>query len=298
MLTIAVFHCTAHVGAAWNCAEGLIAALTRMGHRVINAGDPRSAPAPLELVRSADLILLASAEWYAHLMWQHYGNRWRELKMPKATWYAESFHRDDQEFNFNTCRDLADRHFFPAIQDAEEFGGTWLPFGVDTEIFRPKNVPKQYEAAFLGSLYPKRIEYLKRIDYRLTYIQSVSDRDPVKSFQRLADAYSSTKIFVNLPALSRLLVTKVSEVMACGTMLITPKIDHPSGIRNMSLFEHEKHLVYYSPERPEEIAQFVRYYLAHDHEREAIAESGYEAILGTHQLESRLQTILDELAVG
>ena len=188
-----------------------------------------------------------------------YGTRFEQKKRLGT---RESFHRDDRNFDFNSVRGLADFHYFPAIQDAEEFGGKWLPFGVDTSIFRPKPVEVIHDAAFLGTMYQKRAEYVGRIGYPLVRMQSVSSPNVRTSFDLLADAYCSTKIFVNLPALSRLLVTKVTEVMACGTFLLTPRLDHHSAYRNMEPFEHGKHLVYYNPDDPEEIARLVNYYLA------------------------------------
>ena len=55
--------------------------------------------------------------------------------------------------------------FCPAIQD-EKYGFRYLPFGVDTEIFKPAfsegdgnafmpiKPPKSIDAAFIGLLYP------------------------------------------------------------------------------------------------------------------------------------------------
>jgi hypothetical protein len=295
---IVVFHNTAAVGSAWCCAEGIVSALREMGHRVTDGGNPYKAQIPFSTLREADLIVLGAPEWFPDALRARYGAIWGTLRARKAAWYAESFHRDDRDFDFNAVRSLADRHYFPAIQDAEEFGGQWLPFGVDTGLFRPRSAAATHDAAFLGTIYPKRAQYLARIPYKLQRIQSVSSPDVRRSFELLADAYGSTKIFVNLPALSRLLVTKVSEVMACGTFLLTPRLDHPSALRNMAPFEDRRHLVYYDPNRPEEIADLVTYYLAHPEEREAIAAAGRAEILKNHAMRLPLQKILDDAQSG
>lgn len=291
---IVVFHNTAAVGSAWCCAEGIVSELRAMGYRVADGGNPHASQLPAATLREADLIILGAPEWFARPLQLRYGAVWSGLRARKAAWYAESFHRDDRDFDFNTVRGLADHHYFPAIQDAEEFGGQWLPFGVDTAMFRPKSVPVVHDAAFLGTIYPKRAEYLARIPYKLERIQSVSSPDVRRSFALLADAYGSTRIFVNLPALSRLLVTKVTEVMACGTFLLTPRLDHPSAHRNMAPFEDRKHLVYYDPHAPAEIARLIEYYLAHPAERDAIAAAGRAEILKNHAMRLPLQKILDD----
>jgi hypothetical protein len=267
--------------------------LRSLGYRVLDGGDPRVNSVPIEHLRQADLIIMNAVEWYDEVLINRYGlQAWQALKAPKAAWYAESAHRDDRSFPFDRCRPLADNHYFPAAQDAVEFGGEWLPFGADLSVFKPKPVEKRHDAAFLGMMYPKRAEYVSRIGYPLNILPPVSDPDPLRSFERLADAYSSTRIFVNLPSYSRLLVTKVTEVMACRTMLVTPKVDHPSGTLNMSQFTDGKHLVYYDSERPADIGDIVQHYLRSPNELDAIATAGFEEVLHAHTLSQRLKKII------
>jgi spore maturation protein CgeB len=292
--TVAVFHCTARVGSAWCCAEGISLTLAAMGYQVMDCGHPQLGAPPIEALRRADLIILGAVEWYGDVLLQRYGADWAALPMPKLAWYAESAHRDDRDFPFGRYRGLADLHYSPAAQDAAEFRGTWLPFGADTVLFTPRPVEKRHDAAFLGSLYPKRVEYLQRIGVPLARMAPVSDPDPVRSFARLAEAYGSTRIFVNLPAYSRLLVTKVTEVMACGTMLVTPAMDHPSALANMAQFADGRHLVYYPPDRPGALAEILAHYLHTPTEREAIAAAGREEVVRAHSLRARLERMLSD----
>ncbi len=217
-----------------------------------------------------------------------------DLKTPKIAWYAESAYRDDRSFDFAGCRSLADLHYFPAAQDAAEFGGERLPFGVDTELFFPRPGIKRPGAWFLGTLYPKRLEYIRAIGCPIELLPQTSDPDLVKSFDNLCTAYSSAEIFVNLPAYSRLLVTKVTEVMACRTMLVTPKLNHPSGFANMARFESGKHLVHYDQNRPSELRDILSYYGEHAVEREAVAYAGWEEVRHRHTLRWRLERILSD----
>jgi hypothetical protein len=103
---------------------------------------------------------------------------------------------------------------------------------------------------------------------------------------------------VNLPALSRLLVTKIAEVMACGRMLITPSIDHPTGTRNMAQFEDGRHLVYYDSARPRDLADIVNHYLQHPEERDAIASAGRLEVRRGHTLEARLRAMIADVEFG
>lgn len=291
---IVVFHNTAAVGSAWCCAEGIISVYREMGYNVVDGGNPGRSQISIRQLQQADLIVLGAPEWFAGPLMMQYGAVWHSLKAKKAAWYAESFHRDDRDFDFETVRHLADKHYFPAIQDAEEFGGQYLPFGADLSVFKAKPVEVQHDAAFLGTIYQKRAEYIARIGFPLACIRSVSSAVPRKSFEMLADAYCSMKIFVNLPAYSRLLVTKVTEIMACGTFLLTPRLDHPSGMRNMDLFQSGKHLVYYNPDDPAEIGRLIRYYLDHPEERAQIAANGRDEVVRKHSMRIPLQKIIDD----
>jgi hypothetical protein len=296
--TVAVFHCQAFPGSPWCCAEGLLVALASLGFEVINCGRPQWNHAPLEDLQRADLIIMSGLEWYHDILAERYGEAWHELKAPKAALFTESMYRDDGCFPVARIQAFADICFFPAIQDAKEFGGKWLPFGVDVDIFHPRPVEKRHRAAFLGTLYQKRVDYINSISYPLEILPVVNHDDRRTAFELLAEVYSATLIFVNLPALSRLVVTKVTEVMACRTLLITPAIDHPSGIPNMSLFENGKHLVYYDPSRPEDIGLLIEHYLAHPEAANAIAEAGWREVTRAHTLRQRMERVISEVSAA
>ena len=291
---IAVFHTGANWDAAWGCAEGVVDTLVDLGYRVINCGNPNRQRVSIELLQTADLILICSPEWIGAAIIHHYGNIWRELPAYKAAWYVESEERDDRTFDFGKTLDLADINYFPAKQDADKLGGEWLPFGVDSNVFYPRAITKRYNAGFLGQLYPKRMEYISKINFPIVRMNAVRHSDIKYSFNLLAESYCSTLIFVNLPSYSRLLVTKVTEVMACGTMLVTPKVDHPSGAENLRQFTDRKHLVYYDPKHPSEIGDIVKHYVANPGEREEIARNGLIEIEKGHTLRNRLNKIVSD----
>ncbi len=291
---VAVFHPTSYVGSAWCCSEGILHALNKLGYEVINCGHISNSTVTLEALKKVDLIILSAVEWYAKILMDRFGDAWYTITTPKLAWVAESAYRDDQNFPFKDLQPIADAWYYPAAQDAMEFKGGWLPFGVDTDIFKPQEIAKSHNVAFLGSMYQKRVDYLQKIDYPITHIKSVSDPDPARSFALLAEAYNSTKIFLNLPALSRLLVTKVTEVMACKTMLVTPALDHPTAQQNMLPFENGKHLIYYNPNSPGELKSIFEHYLHHPEEAEKIAYSGWEEVTQRHALTQRIEQMIKD----
>lgn len=293
--SVAIFHCGSGVGSAWNLAQGIIHSFAAQGYDVLDCGDPRSTQIEFSSLQHADMILMSALEWYWPIIQERYGQSWLDLPAPKVAWYAESSRRDDHDFSFGSCKHLADFHYYPAIQDAEEYGGQWLPFGTDTEVFRPSKFKREIDAAFLGTLYPARMDFCRSIDFPIAYIPSVSGATPLESAQALANAYCYPKIFVNLPALSRLLVAKITEVMACGTMILTPSIDHPSGIGNMKQFENNKHLIYYDVSRPKELGEIIQHYINHPDERKSIARAGFLEVISKHTLHHRVAKIVSDL---
>ena len=291
--TIAVFHAFASRVCAWSVSDGIVDALARMGYAVMDCGRPPRITVNLDQLKCVDLIILSGPEIFWSLVERWYPH-WSYLKMPKAAWYTESAHRDDRDFDFGALKHIADRHYYPAAQDAEEFGGTWLPFGVDTEMFRPKRVSEKSPAAFIGNVYPKRRQFAEAITFNLDHVIPAQSTKPRQSFEHLADAYSSIEIFVNMPSYSRLLVTKVTEARACGCMVLTPVIDHPSAGWNLTQFENGEHLVYYNPERPGELGDIIEHFRKHPERREEIASAGLQEILKNHRLETRLRRIIED----
>ena len=289
---VAVFHCSAHVGSAWACAEGIVTTLQKMGLHVLDCARPINNRYSIADLMKTDLIILSAPEWYYEQILECYGLSWFDLKAKKIAWFAESAQRDDRNFPFSEVLKLVDEAFYPAIQDASEFGGHWMPFGVDIDIFKPLNIEKIFDVSFIGSMYPKRLDFVKNINFPVTHIQSLSDPNIVKSFELLTQAYNSTKIFLNLPALSRLLVTKVTEVMACGTLLFTPKLDHPSSLANLNSFQDGVELIYYDPTNTNELRKLLQYYVGNPLEANSIAQNGYQKVVSNFTLESQLSKIL------
>lgn len=372
-MKIAVLYCGT-LTAAWSVADGLVTTLQRMGHTVLPLvrGRQETVPVTVELLNHADLVLVSGPE---HIFVSEQLTPWRKgeltreewttkVKTPKAFWYLESWHREDRNFPFEKLAAYADHHFFAAAQDAEAFDdehfakgrSTWLPFGVDTQVFRPtpcphclrglnftidakgaaketistitgilKNTTKEEDlpvckkclgsgiepqspdisVGFVGHVYGKRQAFLNSLGQHLKnfpYLIRVGnvqmqDIDGVpwrEQTHRLAWNYKRCAIFLNLPHLSELLVTKIFEVMACGVFLMTPVLTGP-GEANCQLFEHTKHLVYYSPSNFPFLVQSMEQFLDDRLKMNQIAANGYYEIKKKHTLEQRLTVILETM---
>lgn len=149
--------------------------------------------------------------------------------------------------------------------------------------------------------YPKQEKFAKNFD--VCFIGHINSRNREDALERLfkefpnfdygqalfedvAKRFGNSKICFNI-AMTDDINMRNYEVMATGSFLLTnwiPSIEE--------LFEDGKHLVLYRSE--DEMIEKVKYYLAHDEEREKIAQAGYEHVMANHTIQHRVDVILNE----
>lgn len=300
-MKLACFH-PASIFCAWSVATGLVDTLNRMGHQTTGFSidvtkkqiDCRQYPT-VEQLRGFDGILISGPEHLRSHLLQLYPH-WHKISVPKVAWMHETVEREDYgRMPLEEIRKFANFTFCSAVQD-EQYGFKWLPFGVDTEVFKPDwNQPKEYDAAFIGLIYPKRAAFLetlkpflKGITLKLGNVQ-VLDLSGVRireSAALYADNLRKIKVFVNLPSLSELVVTKVYEALACGTFLITPAI--PSQKNYDNILAH-----YYDPAKPADLAERIRFCLNNEDERIQATRMCCQQVHRLDRLELRCEVLLD-----
>lgn len=248
-MKLAVFF-PASLFSAWACSYGLVNTLRRMGHEVIPyACNPQHQGKPTD-VGNVDGVIVSGPE---HLLHNSPDIQRMGIRPPVVSWLHETVEREDYgKLDVDAIKRCADIIFCPGIQD-EKYGFRYLPFGVDTEVFNPgprimeryasagqnagdSLTPKTIGAGFIGLLYPKRQEFLAKlkkhgVDLTTGNVQvlELGGVNPQKTAELYAENIRKIRVFVNLPTLSQLAVTKVYEVMACGTHLLTPQV---SDMRN------------------------------------------------------------------
>lgn len=289
--------------------------LERMGHEVLDCSFPSNAvqnweqvPAPtVEQLLTCDVVFSTYHEYVQPWLEKKYSfEQWSMLmgRVPVLARFDESMDRGDLWLpqRVPTLKQWATHYSFPAAQDAGKYGGKWLPYGADTTIFYPdEGEPKKYEVGFIGTLYPKRHEYLMKliqhVGRKTTFhsgnvlVQDIAGIRERETTELLAENYRQIKIFFCLPPMSRLLVEKIFDIMACDTMVMYPR--YPDDARkNMTLFEDEKHIVYYELGFFANNGKQVKYYLEHPDEISRIAKAGGAFVRSEYTLESMLQKML------
>jgi spore maturation protein CgeB len=146
-------------------------------------------------------------------------------------------------------------------------------------------------------MYPKRAQFLEELAPHLGEIKLVHGNVQVQDLSGLriretaalyADNLRRIKVFVNLPTLCQLAVTKIFEVLACGTFLITPAIADQRNFENLQA-------LFYNSSRPDQLGERVRYCLEHDDERIAATRQCCDQVHQLHRLELRCAVLLSAL---
>ncbi len=306
--------------ASWSLSMGLPLVAARMGHEVIAGGFPptskitkaqeeaiRARIPSVEELHSCDLILVCGPEHLKEWI-KHYYPEWKTLKTPKAGWYHEDMVRlaSEHRILYDNVAPLIDFHFMPNAHDAEKYKAEWVPVGVDVTMFNPgwdsrsgekklwehgmSSALRDIDCAFIGLLYEKRKKFLEHfqpfmagVDFKVGHVM-VQDLDGIniqKSAALLADTYRRTKVLVNFPSLSNVLVAKVLEASACGAYVVSARQD---GVNSPAA-------ALYPEDSPNIAADQVRHALDCESVRQAWARKSCEDVHQNHKMELRLEKI-------
>lgn len=324
--------------ASWLSLGGYRATLEQMGHEVIDCSLPGNHPGvklpqigilrqrmpTINQLNECDAIISFFHEYTQLWLEDLYETEWHEKRTaPVIARFDESMDRLDAGIplpmgltkgatsaqRVAELKRWADAFSFPAAQDAEKYGGQWLPFGADVNMFKPDDplepTRKEYEMGFIGSMYDIRQTYMEKLSPFLegvtfsytpqgwpVVVMDISGIRTRETTELLAKNYRQIKLFFCLPPRSHLLVCKLFEVMACGTFVMYPRMHVGGSDKNNVIFENNKHLAYYDPGYLKANAAQVRHFLEHDDEREEIARAGCELVHEKYRLDQMLDRLL------
>jgi len=304
--------------------------LTRMGHEVRDCFFPGNtvqvtaeilAKMPtMEQLLESDLVISFYHEYTQPWLKVIYPfEQWELLmeKVPVLARFDESMDRGDLWLpqRVPELKKWARYYSFPAAQDAEKYGGEWLPYGADTTIFHPPTLNglsdgpiisklKKYDLGFIGSLYQQRHEYLMKliqhVGAKTTFysgcvlVQDLGGLRERETTELLAENYRQIRIFFLLPPMSRLLVEKTFDIMASDTLVMFPRFPGDAA-KNLTIFKEETHIVYYELGFFANNGKQVKYYLEHPEECERIARAGGELVRRDYTLEGMLQKMIGKV---
>jgi spore maturation protein CgeB len=218
---------------------------------------------------------------------------YKKIDIP-AAFYAVDTHLVF-DFHKNIINDfdyvfVAQKNYVSLLKEAKENGRVyWLPLAAEPKVHKKFETPKLFDVGFVGNmnpkLHPERAKLLKKLSAKYNVL-AVSGLH----YENMAKVYSISKIGFN-KSINKDLNMRIFEIMSCGTMLLTDKINN--GMND--LFVNKKHLVTY--ENEEELDELVHYYLENEGEREKIAREGQKEVHEKHTYEHRAEQILKTVKV-
>lgn len=180
-------------------------------------------------------------------------------------------------------------------------GGEWLPHAVEPQAYNPAAI---YAPTTAQALAAGDVHRLKTWD--LGFVGHLNDATRIaaldhlwrefpnswwaslrtgRMFERAADIYTRSRIVFN-HAINDDVNMRVFEALATRSLLLTPEVSSLD-----VLFQDGVHLVTYRT--LDEAVEKAHYYLAHDDEREQIAEAGYREVLAKHTFAHRVKRMLE-----
>lgn len=296
-MNIAYFH-TNTILSSWTIWNGA-KILRSLGHRVWDAAIPtdvngavvnqisqddfahcrRQLPSR-EQLQAFDVLIVAGPEYIDHWLDALYGNNWPSLVPNRIGLFLESTQRTGFERRIERTKNNYTHCYYPDLNDAARFAGHWHRPHIDTEKFRPApEHQKKYGAAFVGSLYQSRIELLQQVQqYLPEQIRAafVCCHDLAGECHALwtglyrRDIWEM-RVHIGLPSNNPMPVSRPFETLACGTFLLeSTTLPEP--------LQRDVHYVSYHPYDARGLAELIKYYLAHESEREEIARAGCKLV--------------------
>ena len=209
---------------------------------------------------------------------------------PSVYWVSD-LHWSDQsrDYRINKAKefDLVACHHQEHVQVMKDALGHdrvfWLPFAVEPKAYPRVHAVKKYDWGFVGHLNTER-----RINLLDTMYKEIPNGWIVwkKFFEDAAAVYHDSKISIHYSVAGDQSMRNF-EVMGSGGFLLT---DRNKGME--TLFQDGVHCVMYDS-IPDAIEK-AKYYIAHDEERDKIAEAGYQEVIAKHTYKHRVDTLIEK----
>jgi GT2 family glycosyltransferase/Flp pilus assembly protein TadD len=200
-----------------------------------------------------------------------------------------------------TCEEAVDAYRARGITDV-----VYAPYACNPALYHPlEGRAKDYDVTFVGQAYrgrPELVEWLKAQGIRVRvwgqgWEEHPGLRDMAGGFlphHAMLEVFAKSKIVLGMSWVSGDGVTlqikgRTFEYAACRAFQLTTYDP-----RLKALFQEGEEIVFYRDRQ--DLADKIRHYLAHDGEREAIAQRAYERALTSHTWTRRLQDVLAEAA--
>lgn len=209
-----------------------------------------------------------------------------ECPKPMAYWASDTHLGYDYRLAMAKKADFVFCAQKRAVEDMKRDGVAnpiWLPHAVEPLAYpRQQNFTKHHDVCFIGHVNSRNRE--EALDKLFCEFPNFDYGQAL--FEHAATRFGNSKIVFNISMLDDINM-RTFEIMATGSLCMTnwiPTIEE--------LFTDGKNIVLYRS--LDEMIDKTKYYLAHDDERERIAQAGYEEVMARHTIQHRVDLILSE----
>jgi len=145
----------------------------------------------------------------------------------------------------------------------------WITQGVDTEVFKPKPLPKSYDVVFVGTKTAKRQRYINALEKAGISVTCFGEgwRNAPVYQGELVDIYRRSRIILNFCRAGKGFSIRVFQVMGTGSFLLS---EYCSDFE--AFFKAGFHLDWFKDE--EGLVDKAKHYLANESECQKIATQG------------------------
>ncbi len=211
-------------------------------------------------------------------------------------WFCDSHFRYDNfdkpwAYNLNHCVTTSATAYQRYVQDG--FGEKIIKsqWGA-APLYKKLNLTRDIDVSFIGQPHGDRRQVIEKLNKAGLNIQCFGTGWPQRlSFNGMIDIWNRSKVNLNLNNACDTRFKQIKgrnfEVPACGGFLLT---GHPENLEEY--YEIGKEVVTFN--NTDEIIEKTKYYLAHDAEREAIANAGYERTMKDHTYSTRFNEIFSK----
>lgn len=191
-----------------------------------------------------------------------------------------------------------------------------FPFGCNEQIFRKLNVARKFDVSFVGGWHPYREWLIKRIMQAGVNVEVAGYGWPAGEIdqQEMVRIFNESHINLNLSnsaswdarylaSSPRALINRLRskknieqlkarhfEINGCGAFQLTYYVE---GLERC--YDINRELGVYTD--PDDLMEKVKFYLAHEELREAIAESGFKRTLEEHTFSRRFQMVFQRMGL-
>jgi len=181
------------------------------------------------------------------------------------------------------------------------FGVKNFPHAINKKYFERGSNIFEYEVSSVGRLDGPDYEYRRQAVNLLKKMDiTTNDMGRYHPYEEMVDTYSKSRVTVNVSRGEHLQEAHLSclEIMGAGTLLLTtrdPNEDQPHELELLG-YEEDRHFATF--ESLDELQSKIQYYLAHEGERELMANRARDLTLSKHTYDQRAHTLMEWIEDG